>query len=90
MPKLECKCGHVFNLSKAIAEDYLLVPDTIVAKFVVADRLAPADVVEALDEASRKVLLCPTCRRIWLQEGRGSMMYEEYVPHAAVPPVVGD
>lgn len=86
MPKLECRCGHVFNLSTAIADDFLLVPDPIVAKFVDAERLVPADVVEALDEVSRQVLLCPTCRRIWLQEGRGSTKYEEYVPSAAVPP----
>ncbi len=83
MPKFECRCGHLFNLSRPLPDDFLLVPNTIIANLLDNEQLVAAEVVEVIDAASKQALACPICRRIWLENADDSTRYDEYLPIAS-------
>jgi hypothetical protein len=80
MPKFQCRCGFVFDFSRSPCDgEYLLTPDAIVAELLDAENLACEAIVEAIDAASLQVLLCPQCKRLWLQTVHDAHHFVEYV-----------
>lgn len=78
MAKMECSCGHLFNLSKTPIEgEFSLVPEEAMYD-VFESTLGAVQVVERLDESARHVLLCPRCTRLWLQQDVDSNRYILY------------
>ena len=81
MPKFECRCRFVFNLSNSPVEgEYLLVPDAAVSDLLDSELQASQNLVELFDSKARQVLLCPQCSRLWLQRDVGNSAFLEYVP----------
>lgn len=80
MPKFECRCSFLFNLSKSPGKDeYALVPEVVVADLLDMDGVSSLELSTALDPVSRQVLLCPRCRRLWLQTDPDVNSFIEYV-----------
>src|SRR5581483_2700422 len=83
MPKLECVCGeHVFNLSKIPSpNEFNLVPESAMEQVISAlgrsDQIGK-EVLELLDKKSRMVLICPICKRIYLEEVDSPGRYVRY------------
>lgn len=77
MPKLRCTCGFLFNLSRTTAAEHALVPESILED-AVASTDAAAELIDRIDAASRHVLLCPKCARLWLQCEGQSVNYWQY------------
>ncbi len=77
MPKMECTCGFVFNLSSTSEAEHRLVPERTIENLLGA-RPTPEEVVDALDAEGVHALLCPKCKRLWLQESQASNRYREY------------
>jgi len=57
---------------------FLLVADALLGAHAADRKLNAESLVEEIDRASRPVLVCPQCERIWLENLDSPSSYLEY------------
>ena len=78
MPKMDCKCGYRFSLSRSPTEDeWLLVPEREL-EFMEGAQVVGSQAIDRIVDKSLQVLRCPNCKRLWIQEEHDSNSYVEY------------
>jgi len=81
MPKFLSKCGYEFNLSKIPNDnEYKLIPEFLVdhfAEMLDGSGLDTGYFYEKVDSLSATVLLCPKCKRIYVDNGKG--VFQSYL-----------
>jgi hypothetical protein len=80
MPKVPCRCGHVFNLSETESSEYSLVAETVIEDIIenVENKTLTPDTLGQLLEATIGVLKCPVCKRLLLSEDTATSRYVFY------------
>lgn len=82
MPKFACRCGYVMTLSLGCEEYELsLIPEENIEDLIVTldqeKQLTADQFIEKIDSKRIKILRCPQCERLWLQNEDGS--YNSYI-----------
>ncbi|MCA9627174.1 MAG: hypothetical protein KC766_05895 [Myxococcales bacterium] len=70
MAKMGCACGAVFRFGEgSLPGEHVLIPDDALVKIIeeLPDSVSPGAVVERLDTASRMVLFCQNCDRVYVE-----------------------
>lgn len=71
MPKFWCRCGNVMNLSNGWSDsEQRLVKEALIEKIGKQIDDAKMDCekfYDTISENSTRVLICPTCNRIWVE-----------------------
>lgn len=78
MPKLSCRCGHVFDMISIPApEGYSIVAETFLEEF--GPESTANDVIDALDTRTPEMYRCPACGRLAVFWERGSSIPVFYI-----------
>lgn len=83
MPKLNCVCGAVIDLSDIPAKDeYELIPEAQIldlARRASTASMTEEEILEFIDSTQRSAIICPLCKRIYLETGVGTKSYQRYM-----------
>ncbi len=72
MPKLACKCGHVFDqITIPAPEGYSIVADSWLDRF--GPEVTVVDLVAAIDDQTPEMYKCPQCKRLAVFWKRGEL-----------------
>jgi len=84
MPRLECKCGNIINLSSIpCLNEYFLIPaGALTDVFSALSKERPRIAERRLKESVSSVIVCESCGRQHHSHGRDSISYFSLVPEA--------
>ncbi len=72
MAKFSCGCSHVISLvNSPVSEEFTLVPNKLLyglAEQADKGKLSFEDFFERIDAASKDVIACPVCGRVWIKK----------------------
>lgn len=81
MAKFLCRCSHVINLiNSPVSEEFTLVSNKLLyalAEQADKGKLSFNEFFDRIDAASKDVITCPACGRVWIKKDGGS----EYWPY---------
>lgn len=82
MAKFSCRCSHVVSLiNSPVSEEFSLVPNKLLYSLAEqADKggLSFEGFFDRIDGASKDVIACPVCGRMWVKKIGGSE-YRSYL-----------
>lgn len=83
MPKMACRCGHIFDFTGDTTEDELsLFQQTFIektAELLDEGKLSADDFFSSCVASSRDVNPCPECGRIYIEDKPRSGRFDVYV-----------
>lgn len=81
MAKFSCRCSHVISLiNSPVSEEFTLIPNKLLydlAEQADKGELSFEEFFYRIDAASKDVIACPVCGRVWIKKNGGS----EYWPY---------
>ena len=75
MSKFTCSCGHIIDLVHSpTPEQLLMFPESTIndiAEGFGKGKMAEEPFYELVDKHAKRVLVCPQCDRLWIQQQLG-------------------
>ncbi|TVT91561.1 hypothetical protein [Pseudomonas sp. RGB] len=82
MAKFPCRCSYVISLiNSPVSEEFTLVPNKLLyslAEQAGKGKLSFEEFFDRIDAASKDVITCPVCGRVWMKK-TGSSEYWPYL-----------